>query len=120
MVNPGTITMQGHDNQKTSIDGAALPWNGQLSLSEGTACAQVLPAPGSPLPPIPAPTPLMQHQVCDANGGNCRMMLMADPVTVTPTCYTQTVTTHGTDSTTWFTMGILGALAGAAMALIAS
>lgn len=87
--------------------------NGSMSYSEGAGCAPAAANPGSPLPV--QPTPLMSHQVCDANGTNCKMMLMAD---APPTCYTQVATVKGVDLTTYAAWALAAGAAIAAMVII--
>jgi len=93
--------------------------NGELGFRSGAACTPAVPSPASPIPaaaPAPAPMMMTQRQVCDANGGNCHMMLMQERfgADATPQCDVEVATVRGTDTTTFFAM----LLAGAAAAII--
>ncbi len=107
------------DASITAADGSTVKgsmMNGQISYSAGTACAQVQPNPGTPIPSSPTGTPLtplVTRRLCEGNGGPCRDFQVADPTT--PTCMTQTATVRGTDLGTYFGWG-LGAFAAAVVA----
>lgn len=76
--------------------------NGSISYSEGPGCTPAQVSPGN-APPTPPPAIMVQKQVCDLGGGNCKMALMkAEDTATAPQCNTQVMTVHGTDITTIF------------------
>lgn len=93
-----TYNITSKDGSKSAISGKLM--NGAVSYSSGPGCTPTQPSPSNPAP-TPPPALLVQKQVCDPNGGNCKMAMMQAEATA-PACDTQIVNVHSTDLTNIF------------------
>jgi len=108
------VSIKATDGSGSTMSGSMT--NGSMSYSAGPGCTPAQPNPQTALPVTP-PAALTSRQVCDANGTNCKMMLMGD---TPPECMTQVASVKGVDLTTYGAWALAGAAAIFAMVAIGS
>lgn len=114
LTNCARVSLSSPDG-KSTMAGSLM--NGSMSYSEGVGCQPAQPNP-SVAAPVTAPPPMKMKQVCDVDGNNCALSLMATDTP--PVCITRVANVKSTDFGDYAKWGLAGAATIALMVITGS